>query len=687
MSELKRNFTKYSGLPLNALEFLAIANMPVNPNNHKEVWSELYYRYFNLERQFNLYTILLKLNNKRAKMIYFAKALEMELINEKTNIPVHHTEDFMKNVLDFIKYVDDIVMQRDNLQFEWQLHALSGLKDLIEKVREAKIRDNNLRQEINLFIDKVNNARKETLLLLEQRKVSELENDEENIQKNELILTEEQTALMKQELRHLDITLSKLRKGELLSVIYNLKMYYPADRKKILRQGIKRCTFETLNHWPWECFVENLEYKNPNVNMMHILNKAINNTTSGVISIMTPKNIDINLLIPNGTKQQLAEYLINWFKSIDGVSDMELKQFKLMVYEGLVPEKYKQSYIELMEENYWIIEKYRGANVSELLKETIEFTEVDLDNRYLAVTYDKEKDGWIVSSSSNRKNEGELTILEYFTVLFNKLNNTIFYYNGHWLERHEFTIHVDKKHTSLIKEYINFHLSLKLDKGLLENSRTIEKSRWIYSDSITHQAIYKLILHKFCQDHITIDEIDFLYKEGYDFFKNITNTTGHSGSFHNHKEYLDKYLDEAINLFDFSKEEELRMFFNLSFRGDDFYGSYNDGRKANLFLNKSHGKKIVRKLQAECPHEFALISDYFSGIEEEYNEFVYKEEYEGLSPTEKLLLFKHGIDIGEKRTIKRYKDKRYGTDIYYTIDEIRNKYIIDYFKEIYIKKT
>ena len=145
---IKKSLNKYEGIELNSLLFMADMPLNIPQNNMNEIWQEIFNRYF-ANRNFNVYNKIKSLN-KEVKYLYFSIAMQYELKNEFTSIPVEHVTDFISLILEFIEFVDKKVLANKDLTVEWTLHEFYGMKDMLDKVKKANIADTQLRQKINL---------------------------------------------------------------------------------------------------------------------------------------------------------------------------------------------------------------------------------------------------------------------------------------------------------------------------------------------------------------------------------------------------------------------------------------------------------------------------------------------------------------------------------------------------------
>lgn len=666
MNDIRINRNKYEGLPLQSLIFLVSAKVPVNKSKEKQIWAELYRRYFKDGRLFNIYKVISDVD-KREKHIYFADALVYELKNEETEIPIAHTECFMKNVISFTEYVEQEVMRR-GIKFDWQLHALGGIKDLIEKVRDAKIRDNVLKQKINIFIDKITEQRKNSLIELEEQEKKMLE--ESNEKKSQvLVVVQEQKAIMKQELKHLEISLSKLSKGELINMVSHLDLYYPEDKKKIMKKALKMYPYDTCKKKNWDSFVYNLEFKYPKIDMIQRLKDCFVMLTYMYFENNVPEeeqykhctSMRFKDLVPSGTIEDFIDFLHNWYiNESEGGTEEGFNTIELMIYKNLHKPKYYEKLAKMVVNFNKIIKNHYNSNLSDLLNTKYSFPKSI--EKLCGVDFSTEKNKWVANEYGVQLKDK--TVLEGYYELFDFVVNDLFYYIRSNKGDNSIEIHCDKKYYNDIRYFCEFPLSITIDREVLNC-----KSK---------NYVNNLITTKFAKDRIDINEIKFLYKDGYSFFYEVTNCHEYQTYYSDHMAFLTQYLDEAMDFYNFSDANDLKLFFKLKFNGNDFFGEKYGNTTSEY--QKTLGGKILRKLKNECPHEFMLINEYFSDItEEEINDFVIYDKFQGLSAIEQLLLVENGVDIGYEVSRKGVKQG----DKLVSAEELKNQYLIDYFKTLY----
>lgn len=686
-AEVKQNFTKYSGLPLTSLKFLATTTAPIDQGRKRIVWLELFYRYFRQGRTFNLYNIL------HGYPTVFCNTIGWELEREDVEIPVEHAEDFINNLMAFIEYVDKQVLDSERLRFEWQLHELAGIKSMIERVRDAKIKDMNTRQKINLFIDKINAARKNTLLLLEAAKAETektMERESEDAEA-QLVVSEKKTSLMKQELKHLNIPMSKITKKQWIEMMDEFDMYYPQDQKKLIRIGIKKHTSDLLETKPWEAFYENMDLKDPRLNMYAVLIRCLR--YDPVKKILNRFN----------TIDQFLAFIETWYHSAVYADNSTFEQLKLSIlepffrywggFEETPPRiteaseyanaKTMQAALQLLDKSYWIVKQYANGPLSRMLLDTVTIqVPSGRWNERQSVSLQYDKDGSLIQLNPVMINK-EISVLTHYHNILKQLgklahNDETIHEGGQFAIERDVPLSYHDK----IGNFFKLVLTLNLDEDLYKVvSQNGPASEHFFSSRMSFQKSSLLewvLCYKFLRKAVTNEEIKWLYttEEGYSFFKVISDVSRSYSIFHSHAEYLAYYLEDVLPMFDFSKEENRRHFFRMNFTIADIY--------QYQVIDPLLAEKIVRKLQEESPHEVALVYEFFDGISNEYTFFEVHPEYEHLSAMEQLLLINHGVEIGQAKTETGYHEKiTGGAEVSFTTDQARTKFIIEYYKNFY----
>lgn len=677
---LKINATKYSGLPLQSLKFLVKTSAPVDKLRKREVWKEIYYRYFTQGREFNLYSLL------RGEPVAFSNTIGWELDTEEVEIPIHHAEDFIKNLIDFIQYVEQKILSSDNLQFHWQLHELAGMQSMIERVRDAKIKDMNTRQKINLFIDKINEARRKALLKIEKAEsvVLTTPNDTYNLgEKSHLSIPEEKTALSKQQLVHLKVAISKANKGQWMEMIKNLRIYYPEDQQKIIRHGVKKYPHDIIEYHPWQAFIENRDIRNPELNMNRALFGGIEK--SGLTDWLQHLKL--------ATVVDFLRYVKDWFFEAEKATEDFFVKLELELLREISEHSsptvngeenpafyeskklYNDYLLNELEKHYWIVERYENGNMSEMLDYAPGYYEVlseYMANPVRVANLKYSRYGLLQFEMVNDFTKGRLTIIDLYYDLLKKFNRNLAWNEESFLRTgNKFSIakNVPTKYYSKIKRFFQLPLTLEFDAGCALNE----------DRPVTNQSsIESVIIYKFIRGVIKTSELRWLYtsEEGYAFFKANTKVFRSSGMFHSHEDYVAEFISEVIPLFNFRDPDQLRRFFQLEFSTKNIYGPYPK-------IDKEVAEQIVRKLQDEVPHELQIVSEFFDGIDEEYTEFEVYHQFDGLSPIELLILQQQGIEIGKEQHYKGYKENLFNTTVHFTPDEARTRFIIDYYKNYY----
>lgn len=672
-SNLKINATKYSGLPLGSLKFLIKTEAPIDQFRKREIWKELYHRYFTQGRLFNLYSIL------RGHPIPFGNTISWELSSKEVEIPKEHAEDYIKNLLDFIYYVERQVLASDNIKFEWQLHELIGIKSMIERVRDAKITDMNTRQKVNLFIDKINNTRKKALIKIEEVKTQNKSNFESSHVSGQetkgIIISEDKSTLMKQELLHLGIAMSKVTKGHWLEMIKDLHIYYPEDQKKIVRHGIKKYGFDTTREQPCQTFIENRDIRNTEINMVWALLDGIRK--SGFIYFLEKLSIT--------TLNGFLIYIRDWYFEAENANEDSYDELRREVLYSITNNKDLHKYVEYnnifyearklyieyvlmdIDNHFWIIEKHEYGKLSLFLDESpCKFSKNIQTWDLVKIHYNMKGTSQIIVPERRLK---IITTIELYYEIYSVITSSIATNQEAYLRLgNKLTISEDVplKYREKISRFCHLPLTLKIDPDCTPSHDS-------YSERKSN--IESIFMYKFIKSAIDKNELQWLYAtdEGYAFFKDITTVMRSKGMFHSHEDYVAEFFEDAIPFFDFKDPDQLIRFFKLDFRSKYFYGPHSKVKREVV-------DRIIQKLQDEIPHELLIVYEFFDGIDKEYSEFTLHPEYDGLSSMELLLLQHQGIEIGKENHYKGIKETQYGTEVHYTPEEARNRFIIDYYK-------
>jgi hypothetical protein len=679
-STIKINPTKYSGLPLDSLIFLVKTKAPVDERRKREVWRELYHRYFLDGREFNLYSIL------KGEPLAFGNTVAWELNAKEVQIPVNHAEDFIRDLLDFIEFINRHVLSSPNIQFDWQLHEMAGIKSMIERVRDAKINDLNTRQKINLFIDNMNSARREALLQIEAAKNTSQAPAVEGMVNadHQITISEERTALMKQELKRLEIPISKVTKRQWEDMMDMIRIYYPEDQKKIIRHGIKKYPYDTSKKQPWHVFIENVEMKRQEINMIYVLYEGIR--VHGLLA-------GLQILCMDSLAQFMG-YLKAWFLGASNGSEEAYVAFRkdllhfvskrsgyIMSAEPAsaytdAKKLYSEYVLDELDKHFWIVEKYENGPLSELLHTPGVFPGSSArfeEDRRVKFKYAPSGEAIITKPAIEDRT---MSVLDLYYLVYDILTERA----AGLAENEESYIRTGDKfrisplapleYHAKIRRFCQLPLSLKIDPGCVSRHGGISTNR---------DSIERILIYRFIRKAITTSEIKWLYtsQEGYSFFRSNTTVSRSQGMFHSHEDYVAEFFEEVLPFFSFQEADQLKRFFALGFTSKMMFGPYPK-------LSKDVAFRIVRKLQDEIPHELMLVSEFFDGIDHEYTEFELKAEFEDLSPMELFLLSQQGIEVGKEIQYKGFKETLgNGSVIHFTPEEARTRFIIDYYKNYY----
>lgn len=679
MINIQKNRTKYTGLPLSSLIFMVKTKAPVDKILQREVWKELFFRYFSEGRTFNLYKLL----EKQPEM--FANTIAWELSADKVEMPIAHSEYFMRNLLTFIDYVDKRVLKSGNMEFEWQLHEMQGLKAMLERVRDAKITDYSLRQKINLFIDKINLKRKESLIAIENK---EKIDTNDSAVSHEIVATHKKE-LMQQELKHLSIPVSKMNREKWEEAIWDIDLYYPKDQEKLLKQGLKKYpSFHEAKSVSLRAFQLNLRLKIPNVSMIGLLLNGIGYGKE-VRSVF-------------GSPIELYNSIKEWYLSCHGTTDEGWQELSVRILNELSGDStcnnlLTEIQLNSMREFYPYVKQFTGKKLSEVLSWDISHLNTTRVKRFnVNLEYSTANEGW-VAKESFEKSEAS-SIFERFYQIFDdvrgksfrngKYSHQLFRYDVNYSRKKDLKLEileiVSKKDCEMIQSYCDFPVSLIIDYDtvpLLNKPSVISMIPTGFGDSLGGNRSYFLdfFKHKHMFRAISVQELKFLYKteEGRKLFHSFSKfPMNGSGAFRERIDFLAEYFNEILELFNFQDDLDRNYFFSLDFKPEDFFLKYKS-------LTLEQAELVTNKLKEEAPHEYALVSEYFYGINETYEEFKSYAEFDYLSSFERLILEKEGVNTGEQFKHEGYKESYYGSDIYYSSEQAIQKFVIEFMKNHY----
>lgn len=671
---LKQNFTRFSGFTQKALEYLVKAGTPVNPHVQQEVWKELFGRYFNEGRTFDLYRLL------KSTPAYFAYTIGWELRNPEVSIPVEHAESFVTDIVDFMAYVDKAVLTK-KLEFEWQIHELEGIQDMLDRVRDAKIKDNNVRQQINLFIDRINkareDAREQTRILLEAAQQTQGE-------ELQLAVIERKNELMQQHLQHLSIPLSKVKKSALEDMFNNFDSYYEEDQQNILHVAMRKWPNDIPSRFAHRAFVTNLEQKVPQANMIRL-----------ALDGLREPRFDPNVLVPGGTVNDVVVWLDKWYASLHGATETGREGFGIAVGIRLARNSNMQKVKEYSRFHYeWLVSQVKeNVGLARWCKgKTISEALIPIEPSWLGkwsfgssfrhptnAHYDKALKAWVVEEPQGMLNPNStLTRLYWLNERLHDRDIGILEFDG------SFATDFMASHSTA--EEIAGHVRAEIDECRqafsflqIDNALSVEmaKSRPHPHGDYFNGLMRDVITARFYRG-LTTDEVKVLYcndsfkKQLHKITSFMMRSTQHR--FHDTKAYYNEYLAEALQFFNFSKDEDAVKFFTVEW---------------GLDLTDDALSALVEKLERERPHEYRLIKAAYTGVGEgeTHEEFVWDEEFADLSAMEKWSLLQQGVNVtGRTVTHEGYKRNSGGREEYLTPERAQNEFVVRFFKFNYAKE-
>jgi hypothetical protein len=651
MYKVLKTQTKYSGINVKDIIYLLNTGL-INYEKRKTLMFELLHRYFNKGRQFNLYSSMISLSDND-KYMYFAQAMSYELQSKITNIPIEHTEAFIKVLLSFIKHIGMTVLRNKELSMEWTIHEFYGIKDMLEKIKEAKISDLQLRQDINLFIDRINKAREETL--------NEIKKNEQS--KNELMVVGKQE-LMKEKLQRLNIPLSKANKTQLFAIIENIDIYYEKDRIKIIKRAFNKYKDSFIYDFPVLAFKYNIENKDENTNMKYLM----------LGHKVDQKNI--TKLTGDSSESSLYDYYMNWLNQIKNKNDNIINAFKCNLSKKYNKKEYNNWLWHFFNRYYDHLKKYIEA-------ESVTLTELLKGDKVKVENYDDLYDIYCENGEWKFRRNNRCTYEErmksplalYFQI-FKLTKNKLFDYRGYDLKDNSFKALRNDPGNELHK-FATFFDRVIIDPAAVKHLMTNnENSYRSYNDYTDNQAVSLLLQNRFNRNVVTLDEIKTIFKDNPNFLYEFVVRGVYEGFFKEEIEYIGSKFIELLSLYDFTDEQDLSSFFKLKFDGDSFYGRYAEHDK----FSKELAEELIKKLEKEVPYEMLLIKELLQFQEEEHKIVETYDLYSGLSELTKAILRKENIEIEEVHYEEGIRVEIKGRKMVLSSKEVQNYEIIKYFK-------
>lgn len=638
---IKKSLNKYEGIELNSLLFMADMPLNIPQNNMNEIWQEIFNRYF-ANRNFNVYNKIKSLN-KEVKYLYFSIAMQYELKNEFTSIPVEHVTDFISLILEFIEFVDKKVLANKDLTVEWTLHEFYGMKDMLDKVKKANIADTQLRQKINLFIDKINKAREETL-----KTVTEEES-------NKSLMTVSKKELMQQTLQHLSIPVSKLNKGQLYDSLKNIEIYYLEDKIKLIKRCAKYYPDDLILDFPHLAFDYYVENPNPNIDMNKIL-----------LRMDYANNF-------NHSYKKDKESVLEWIKTVPNCTEILYKRYEFLFYSKLTGDSPSKKVLnEILEDLHPLIKSYSGKTLSEILKadsiknEILNFIRCGEPN---SIVPELKWNGQNFEFAKDNYPYKEYSLIEFPNELRKLVDNHLFLYSG-WITQDNSIRYYIPMNKEVVETFVKFYERIIIDKEGLEIC---------LKDKAKYKQILSIIIQtKSCQNAWTINELELMFKDYYLCITKELGINSYSGWFRHRGEHLAKYFNEILSFYDFSTEEDTENFFKMkwnieAFIKKDYQWPFNEN---DIFT-------IYSILKTFKPYEVKLIEDYMDIDEELFEEVKTFEEFENIDAYSRLVLESNGINTMESNQISGVKIKAGYNDIIVPLDLAKKYFVLKYFEQKY----
>lgn len=600
----------YDSLSLNSL--LVLFNRFNNAafyTKKKAVFCAIVKKYFEDKSSVNIYDYLLKLPFKRVENLNVAlNVLNKEFETGLTNpIPDEYKEKFFSVLLGALNTAESFSKELD-VVVEFRPSEILTLMKYLKDLDKLGIKDNSLRQRINVLIDTISKELAEN----EDKKNVEEKTEDKSIVSINNGLTEKKEAF--KEIKVLKLQKSKLTKSSLYETLRVFHLYNEQDKETLVSYMLK-------HHWESEArnidsvtafdyFRKHIEYSVINrkyLNPFDILYYSFNKCFLG-------KKLDyfdnwFNYFNVNNFEDLMKE-IEKWYMSYEGATEIGWMSYLYSLFSCYAESPYDQLDGARTDRGYYnyaqklllknlvkkldYFKKFDGASILEFCKEEKGAGFYTLNEMpYYTLEGLKEDCAF---------EEREHVVVDYFFKIFDKYNKRLFEYNGHFLEDDS----VKFADIVSVEDRERFESFLNISKNLVikpEDFKEIKRYITLHiSDRSLKESFTRLIVWYFCRNRESLDKewvkkVCF-EKENYDAFADLLEI-GYSGLFHSISDFSFMFYEIVKDDLDFSNVEDLRKAFSLK----GFFWSA--GKWFNLFYEK---------FKNECPTCYNIINEYCDGV-------------------------------------------------------------------------
>lgn len=303
MTNIAISFSKYSGLSIRKMGFLIRNN--INLETTKEMFSDLFNRYFVEGKDFNLYSIISSVPG-RYKYIIFEASLKLEIIYTNSPTPEEYLKDFAQLFSGIIDELEKAVEGKDG-SINYSLGVVGELSEIFDSIKKSKLisQDTNIVNKLNKFIKSYNDSLESV-----------------GNKKDELIVTEAPR------FKELEIAVSKMKVHELEMAIYDLWSFSEKTRVKIVKSAMKKMPNKIIEKAPYLVFSCNKEFRFENIDMELVIYRMMNGYLPGGY-VQTYKQTELDCIKEGCTKHEALDVVCDWLRAeVDGYAEYKIDFLK-----------------------------------------------------------------------------------------------------------------------------------------------------------------------------------------------------------------------------------------------------------------------------------------------------------------------------------------------------------------------
>lgn len=604
---------EYRKMSLDSLLFMFEQFTAKDKGQRDALFDAIIVRYFELrgtDSSFNLYDYINRMRLRTNVFGVISRVLSIEFSNSTLqSLPKEHHEAFMSVLLELISFIEK-KEEESNGEFsmEWDFTSTPALLQLLKSIDNSNIKNNVLKQRINLLSKRVEDSYNAKL---QQQKDKEKEVPSDTA----LQVVKSSTDIAEVvEIKRLTVAKSKLTKGQVEEILRSIELYSEEDAEAIINLALKKWDEAILSLTPLRAYMYFKEHK--------VQQKFVNPLRS-VSTFMAKERY-------NGNSQKLLNQvgfnsfaeLINdaekWYMTLDGATQEGCNHFIANLHHNKIKDNFtKEEYhsecvMQYMNEVVLqpaleVLREYKGQDIGDIALQKIRVLKKNLKPLDMGVSdIVMVRDGNYVIREPLLNEEVSISVLDYTISILKILRGVLFEYDGTFLANSDELKVYSSKYEESAEELIAILNSYRLTGEGLKKVKAVDNG---YQSPLQQSMLYA-IKNYFCNNEITAEISRDLIgsKETYEAFARFTDSRSNQGSYHDKTSFLYECLATIIDEFDFSRAEDRELFFTY-----DVYTN-NVDKKIVVHKKKEYGfsvySKVMSKLKNEVPEVVNILKRY-----------------------------------------------------------------------------